>query len=200
MKIQNGRVFGHGHKAAATMSCGGVAAVSPPSHPFLRWCAETPAKQLVISRPGAPLLQCRTRQNVLPGYGQGNPSAKLFSCLLPACRTCPAVSVRRRIRQPNSSSAPWCLRESNLRPPAAAPPRPLLPPAKKPPSPVRRIVCDLLLVPRTGLLCLHNQPKEADRGPLIVKAPSGLVRSPPATSGETNGRVRGAGQGTFRRI
>ncbi len=72
MKIQNGCGFEKGtdgEDAAATMSCGGVAAVSPPSHPFLRWCAETLTKQLVISRPGAPLLPRRKRQNVLHRYG-----------------------------------------------------------------------------------------------------------------------------------
>ena len=72
MKVQNGRGFEQGTDggdAAATMSCGDVAAVSPPSHPFLRWCAETLTKQLVNSRQGAPLLQCRKWQNVLHGYG-----------------------------------------------------------------------------------------------------------------------------------
>ncbi len=72
MKIQNGRGFEQGtdgEDAAATMSCGGVAAVSPPSHPSLGWCAETLTKQSVNSRLGAPLLQRRKRQNVLHGYG-----------------------------------------------------------------------------------------------------------------------------------
>jgi hypothetical protein len=47
VKIQNGRTFEQGtdgEDAAATMSFGGVAAVSPPSHPFLRWCVETLTK------------------------------------------------------------------------------------------------------------------------------------------------------------
>ena len=72
VKIHNGRGFDQGTDggdAAATMSCGGVAAASPPSHPFLRWCAETLTKKLVNSRPGAPLLQRRIRQNVLHRYG-----------------------------------------------------------------------------------------------------------------------------------
>jgi hypothetical protein len=61
------------------MSSGGVAAVSPPSHPFLRWCAETLTKQLVNSRPGAPLLQRRKGQNVLPSYAFAIPLALLLT-------------------------------------------------------------------------------------------------------------------------
>jgi hypothetical protein len=72
VKIQNGRGFERGtdgEDAAATMSFRGVAAVSSPSHPFLRWCAETLTKQLVNSRPGASLLRRRKRQNVLHRCG-----------------------------------------------------------------------------------------------------------------------------------
>jgi len=72
VKKQNGCGFDQGtdgEDAAATMSFRGVAAVSPPSHAFLRWCAETLTKQLVNSRPGASLLQRRKRQNVLHRYG-----------------------------------------------------------------------------------------------------------------------------------
>ena len=82
VKNQNGRAFEQGtdgEDAAATISCGGIAAVSPPSHPFLRWCAETLSKQLVNSRPGAALLQRRKRQNVLHHYGLVFSSLRLFT-------------------------------------------------------------------------------------------------------------------------
>jgi len=72
VKIHQGRGFEQGtdgEDAAAAMSSGGVAAVSPLPHPSLCWCAETLTKQLANSRPGAPLLQRRKRQNLFCSHG-----------------------------------------------------------------------------------------------------------------------------------